>query len=143
MGLMFNGRLSGGAASNYLTTPDNFVYERVASTYLAPVTAGATDYALIDYIVPTTQTALYLYGVGSDQHDNSTYEWVVDTKNLAINGSARAGSIADPYIFPAPIRVTSRIRLLITNNNAVAYPNNGTEPSDAVPYEGVFFGRWE
>jgi len=141
MGISFGG--AGGvtsAGTGYKSS--DLVYERVASTLAAPVPAGASDYVLINWTVPNTRKGILLTSVGTDQHDNTRYTWVVDGVILPISGSARAGSILQPYVFGSPIRVVSSIVLRITNNNAVAYPNPGNHPSDSVPYEGVFSGWW-
>ncbi|HPE06176.1 MAG TPA: hypothetical protein PLW50_00445 [Smithellaceae bacterium] len=120
----------------------DFVYERAASTLAVPVKAAAQNYLLLSYAKPTTRGDLLLTALGTDQHDNSLYTWKVDGVTLPISGSARVGSIHSPFQLPIPIRVKTNVQLYVTNNNAVAYPNNGLEPSDAMPYEGVFIGQW-
>lgn len=141
MGISFGG--AGGAVSTgtgYKSS--DLVYERVASTLVAPVPAATTDYVLINWSIPNTRKGMLLTSVGSDQHDNTYYTWIVDGVTLPISGSARAGSILQPYMFDSPIRVETSIVLRVTNGNAVAYPNAGPNPSDAIPYEGVFTGWW-
>lgn len=123
--------------------PTDFVYERRASTLEDPVPAGAKKYPLIEWTDPEKLgKPFYLVALGSDQHDNSYYHWIVDDRELPISGEARAGGIYDPLVLPRPIIVRRHIKLLIDNNNSVPYPNDGTEPSDPIPYEGVFIGFW-
>jgi len=95
MGISFGG--AGGvtsAGTGYKSS--DLVYERVASTLAAPVPAGASDYVLINWTVPNTRKGILLTSVGTDQHDNTRYTWVVDGVILPISGSARAGSILQP-----------------------------------------------
>jgi len=123
--------------------PRDFVYERRASTLEKPVPANAKNYPLIDWNEPErTGRVFYLCAIGSDQHDNSYYHWIVDEVELPVSGEARVGGIYDPLVFPKPIKVRKGIKLLIDNNNSVPYPNDGSEPSDPIPYEGVFIGFW-
>ena len=124
--------------------PTDFVYERRASTLSNPVPAGAKKYKLIEWNEPERLgKTFYLVGLGSDQHDNSYYYWLVDGRELPISGEARAGTIYEPFIFPRPIKVVRRIVFMVDNNNDKAYPNPGGEPEDKIPYEGMFFGFWE
>jgi hypothetical protein len=120
----------------------DFIYERKSSSLSSPVPANTTNYLLLLWIKPLTRGDALLTAVGTDQHDNSIYTWVVDGVTLPISGSARVGSIHDPFVFPDPIRVQSSVILYITNKNGVAYPNNGLELSDSIPYEGVMIARW-
>ena len=120
----------------------DFLYERKSSSLANPVPPGAAKYILLSWSKPLTRGDALLTAVGTDQHDNSVYTWVVDGVTLPISGAARVGSIHDPFKFPDPIRVKSSVMLFIANNNAVAYPNNGLNPSDQIPYEGVMIARW-
>jgi hypothetical protein len=133
--------LGGRAVS--IQIPSNFVYERRASTLAVPVPASAVGYKLIDWTNPYYPTKqLILEAIGTDQHDNSIYTWVIDGVVLESSGAARVGSVTEPFKFGSEIRVTNSIALLIDNNNGVGYPNAGINPIDATPYEGVFIGRW-
>jgi len=120
----------------------DFIYERKSSSLSNPVPANATRYLLLSWSKPLNRGDALITAVGSDQHDNSIYTWVVDGVTLPISGSARVGSIFAPFILPDPIRVKSNVLLYITNNNAVPYPNNGLDPADQMPYEGVMIARW-
>ena len=124
---------------------EDLVYERVASTLTDPVPANAKDYPLIEWYEPRNRGQIFLlYGLGTDQHDNSYYKWIFDNVVVyQLSGPARVGSIFEPFIFPKPIKVINSICLYIDNNNDVAYPNDsGLHPSDIIPYEAVFFGYW-
>jgi hypothetical protein len=133
--------LGGRAVS--IQIPSNFVYERKASTLAVPVPAAAVGYKLIDWTNPYYPTKqLILEAIGTDQHDNSVYTWVIDGVVLDCSGPARIGSVTEPYQFKSEVRVSNSIVLLIDNNNGVGYPNAGINPIDATPYEGVFIGRW-
>lgn len=124
--------------------PEELVYERVASTLIAPVAAGAEDHVLLSWVNPYYRKRnLLVLGIGTDQHDNSVYTWTFDDVELPFSGPARVGAVASPLWLPIPIVVTSTIELAITNNNLVAYPNEGTDVSDVVPYEGLIIGVWE
>lgn len=120
----------------------DFIYERKSSSLASPITAASSNNLLMAWIKPPTRGDALLIAVGTDQHDNSVYTWVVDGTTLPISGAARVGSIHDPFVFPDPIRVQTSVILYITNNNTVAYPNNGLDPSDQIPYEGVMVARW-
>ena len=123
--------------------PGNFVYERRASTIADPVPALTTNYRLLYWNKPTDRDKFLLYGLGSDQHLNSTYTWVVDGVTLPISGDARVGSIESPYFFPEPILVTSTVILYVTNSGAVAYPRvDAADPDAEYPYECLIFGRY-
>jgi hypothetical protein len=120
----------------------DFIYERKSSTLANPVPASASRYLLLSWSKPLTRGDALLTAVGTDQHDNSAYTWVVDGITLPISGVARVGSVHSPFVFPDPIRVKTNVILYVTNNNLVAYPNNGLDPSDQIPYEGVMIARW-
>lgn len=120
----------------------DFIYERKSSSLANPVVAGASNTLLLQWVKSAARGDALLIAVGTDQHDNSIYTWIVDGVTLPISGSARVGSIHDPFVFPDPVRVQSSVALYITNNNSVAYPNNGLDPSDQIPYEGVMVARW-
>jgi hypothetical protein len=121
--------------------PDDLFYWRQASTLANPVPALTSNFVLISYDLPTDRELL-VYAIGSDQHDSSVYEWVVDGVTLPVSGTAKPGGIYDPLIFPEPIRATYNVTLLVTNNGASAYPNSSGAPGDQIPYEGVIIGRW-
>lgn len=118
------------------------IYERVASTLADPIIAGAQNKKLIMWKKPATRGDALLVAVGTDQHDNSSYRWVVDGVALPISGASRVGSVTDPFYFPVPLRIRFSVFLYITNNNLVAYPNNGLDPANQIPYEGVMIARW-
>jgi hypothetical protein len=120
----------------------DLIYERAASSLALPVNPAEQNHLTISWIKPVTRGDALLLGVGTDQHDNSLYSWVVDGVVLPISGAVRVGSVTDPFYFPVPIRVKSSVLLYITNNNAVAYPNNGIDPADQIPYEGVMVAQW-
>jgi len=122
--------------------PKNFVYERRSSTLSDPIIAGMSGYQLLRWSVPPERDHLLLYGIGTDQHLNSRYTWVVDGVELPINGIARVGTPENPYFFPEPLYVSGTIVLYITNDNAVGYPNSGTLPDDEYPYECLIVGRF-
>lgn len=121
---------------------DDLVYRRVSSTYDEPVPANTKDYKLMEWQIPSRVGYFYLYAVGTDQHDNSYYKWIVDGRELPISGPVAVGSVDSPFYFPSPIRVSRYISLYVTNNNDVPYPNTGPDPLDPVPYECVIIGRW-
>jgi len=122
--------------------PKNFVYERRSSTISEPIPSGASGYVLLRWTVPQSRSHLLLYGIGTDQHLNSMYTWVVDDVVLPISGEARVGTPDEPYMFPEPIYVSGTILLYISNDNAVGYPNVGTEPDDEYSYECLIVGRY-
>ena len=121
----------------------DLVYERASSSLASPIAPGAQDTILLNWAKDPTRGNMLLLGLGSDQHDNSYYRWLVDGVELPISGASRVGTITNPFYFPTPIRVQSSVILMITNNNAVAYPNNGLDPASQVPYECAFIGKWE
>lgn len=120
----------------------DLIYERVASSFADPVNPGVQDKVLMAWVKSPTRGDALILAIGTDQHDNSYYKWVVDGVVLPISGSARAGSISEPFILPTPIRVKRSVILYITNSNGVAYPNNGLDPANIQPYECVMIGRW-
>jgi len=122
--------------------PINFVYERRSSTISDPVPSGASGYVLLRWDVPESRDHLLLYGIGSDQHLNSTYTWVIDGVTLPVSGEARVGTPEQPYMFPEPIFVSGNITLYINNDNAVGYPNVGGNPDDEYSYECLIVGRY-
>jgi hypothetical protein len=132
-----------GGRTISIQIPSNLVYERRASSLTSPVPANTVGYKLIDWTNPFYPSRdLILEGVGTDQHDNSNYTWIMDGTTVPISGVGRVGSITNPFMFKSEIRVSNSIVLLIDNNNGVGYPNAGINPIDATPYEGVFIGRW-
>ena len=120
----------------------DLIYERSSSSLANPVAANASGNILLSWTKTTTKGDALILAVGTDQHDNAVYTWKFDGVTLPISGSARAGSLNNPFVFPQPIRVKSNVILYVTNNNSVAYPNNGLDPSDQIPFEGMFIGRW-
>jgi len=122
--------------------PSDLVYERFASTLTVPVPASTSGHILVNWSIPQNRNAFLVYAVGNDQHDSSYYTWVFDGTTMPISGSAKVGGIYDPLVFPEPIRVETSILLYIRNDNAKAYPNSGTIPTDQIPYEAVIIGRW-
>ncbi len=125
--------------------PSSFVYERQASgtSSVAPIAAHSAGTQLINWVNQYyPNRVLILEMLGSDQHDNSVYTWIIDDVTLELSGPARAGSIEKPFVFSVPITVRRTVQLLIDNDNGVAYPNAGPNPSDATPYEGLFIGHW-
>lgn len=122
--------------------PQNFVYERRASTIGSPVPASTSGYVLLEWYVPKNKFAL-IYAVGTDQHTSSYYMWAFDGYTLPISGPARAGSVEHPYVFPEPIVVSSQIVLYIENGNTFAVPNTNGGPQDEFPYECIVHGRVE
>jgi hypothetical protein len=120
----------------------DFIYERRSSTLANPVPANTTSYLLLAWSKSLTRGDALITAIGTDQHDNSVYTWVVDGVTLPVSGAARVGSIFQPFILPDPIRVKTNVLLYVTNNNAVAYPNNGLDPADQMPYECVMIARW-
>lgn len=123
--------------------PSSFVYERRSSSIASPVPATTSNYELLRWVVPTGRDHFLLYGLGTDQHLDSDYKWIVDGVELPINGAARVGTPEEPYVFPEPIYVSGSVILYITNDNAVAYPNAGVLPDDEYPYECMIYGRFE
>lgn len=130
--------------------PRSFVYERRSSTLTNPIPALTSNYELLRWVVPNDRNHFLLYGLGTDQHLNSDYKWVVDGVELPINGSARVGTPEEPYIFPEPIYVSGTVVLYITNDNTVDYPNSTIPappllrtPYDEYPYECMIYGRCE
>jgi len=121
----------------------DLIYYRQASTLANPVPALTSNFILIDFREPSNhENGMLLYAIGTDQHDSSTYEWIVDGITLPVSGTAKPGGIYDPLIFPEPIRCMQYVQLLVTNNNADGYPNSNGAPGDQIPYEGVIIGRW-
>jgi hypothetical protein len=125
-------------------SPTDLVYVRKASTLTDPVPAGASDFALISWENPNYPSRrLILEALGTDQHDNSAYKWIIDGYELSISGPAAVGSVTNPMKLDSQITVSQSIKLLITNTNGVDYPNTvGSLLLDRVPYEGVFVGHW-
>ena len=72
--------------------PGNFVYERRSSTISEPVPALTSGYRLLYFQKPSHRERFLLYGVGTDQHTESDYTWVVDDVTLPISGAARVGT---------------------------------------------------
>jgi len=122
--------------------PKNFVYERRSSTLAEPIAATTSGNVLLRWTVPSNRDHLLLYGIGTDQHLNSTYTWIVDGVELPISGVARVGTPEQPYMFPEPIYVSGTIILYIRNDNLIAYPNAGNLPDDEYPYECLIVGRY-
>lgn len=120
----------------------DLIYERFASSLANPVTAGEQNRVLISWVKTTTRGDALILALGTDQHDNSLYSWVVDGVPLSTSGAVRVGSVTDPFYFPVPIRVKSSVMLYVTNNNGVAYPNAGLDPANQIPYEGVMIAQW-
>ena len=123
--------------------PSDMIYERASSTLSDPVLAGAQNRVLLSWRKDPTHGDALLMAVGSDQHDNSIYTWIVDGVTLPISGASRVGSIAHPFYFPSIMRVHVSVLVLVSNNNLVAYPNNGLNPTDQIPYEALMIARWE
>jgi len=119
------------------------IYERRSSTMAKPVPALTSNYELLKWSVPDNMDHFLLYGIGTDQHQNSTYKWVVDDVELPINGTSRVGTLLNPYVFPIPIFVSGTISLYVTNDNTDPYPNIHGRVDDAFPYECVIYGRYE
>lgn len=123
--------------------PGNFVYERRASTIAEPVGSGVSRYMLLHWQKPRDRGVFLLYGVGSDQHLDSIYTWVVDNVELPISGAARVGTPEKPYIFPEPLLVSGTIIMYVTNNTGGAYPRvDPTDPDAEYPYECLMVGRY-
>jgi hypothetical protein len=123
--------------------PGNFVYERRSSTIADPIPALTSGYRLLYFQKPTSRERFLLYGIGTDQHPDSDYTWVVDDVTLPISGAARVGTPEKPYVFPEPIVVSGSIVLYVTNNNAVAYPRaDASDPDAEYPYECLIYGRY-
>ena len=122
--------------------PNNFVYERRASTLTSSVPAGSSGYTLLYWTVPHGYDHALVGAVGTDQHLSSYYTWVVDGVDLPISGPASVGSAQEPFVFPVPLYVSGYIALYINNFNTVAYPNTGTNPDDEYGYECVFIGQY-
>lgn len=135
----------GGFGSVEAIAIDEFVYEREASTFVKPVPAGVAGYDLFSWEnINYMRRNLLLYAIGTDQHDNSVYNWYIDGVRVpSISGSAQVGSIEEPFHFPSPIRVRKSVALRIDNYNGVAYPNDGVSIADRTPYEVVMIGTWE
>ena len=128
--------------SGDIVVSNPLVYERRSSTLTDPIPAHTTDYELLNWSVPKGRDHFLLYGLGTDQHLNSNYKWVVDDVELPINGSSRIGTVEKPYIFPEPIFVSGTISLYITNDNDIPYPNT-FHIVYAYPYECMIYGRCE
>lgn len=124
-------------------SPEAFVYERRSSTISSPVPASTSGYILLEWVKPNEWHHFLLYAIGSDQHAESYYSWVVDGVELPISGPARIGTPESPYFFFEPIRVSGTVKLYVSNNGARDYPNSGDLPDDEYPYECVIIGRYE
>jgi hypothetical protein len=123
--------------------PGNFVYERRSSTITDPIPALTTNYTLLYWMKPTNRDRFLLYGIGSDQHQNSEYTWVIDGVTLPISGVARVGTPEKPYVFPEPIVVSSSIIMYVSNNGVVGYPRvDASDPDAEYPYECLIYGRY-
>lgn len=123
--------------------PGNFVYERRASTLAVPVPGVTSGYMLLHWTKPSNRDHFLLYGIGTDQHLNSYYEWSVDNVVLPISGEARVGAPEDPYVFPEPIYVSGTIVLKVSNGNGVGYPRiDPSDPDAEYSYECVIVGRY-
>lgn len=123
--------------------PGNFVYERRASTISSPVPNNTSGYLLLRWTKPSNRDHFLLYGIGTDQHLNSYYEWIIDGVVLPISGEARVGAPENPYVFPEPIYVSGTIVLKVSNNNAVAYPRvDPSDPDAEYSYECIIVGRY-
>ena len=118
-------------------------YERRASTLINPVPANTVGHQLF-YFEKKTERPLKITSLGTNQHDNSVYHWIIDgTEIEAISGPA-IGTVLEPYVFPKPIRVYVSIELRIDNYNLKAYPNESADTMvDRIPYECVVNGIWE
>lgn len=123
--------------------PGNFVYERRASTVSEPVPQNTSGHTLLRWEKPSDRDYFLLYGIGTDQHLNSYYEWTVDGVVLPISGEARVGDPEDPYMFPEPLYVSGSIVLKVTNGNGVAYPRiDPGDPDAEYSYECLIVGRY-
>ena len=133
----------GSAASNVMSVASLF-YERVASTLINPVPADTLGYSLFRY-EKTDPRPLRITSLGTSQHDNAVYHWIIDGSEFkAISGPAAVGTILKPYVFPRPIRVYVSIELRVDNLNLKAYPNDAaTSMVDRIPFECVVNGIWE
>jgi hypothetical protein len=137
-------RIESAAASANVMNASSLFYERVASTLENPVPADTEGYTLFRF-EKIDPRPLRITSLGTSQHDNSVYHWIVDGTELkAISGPAAIGSIVSPYVFPKPIRVYVSIELRIDNLNLKPYPNDmATSLVDRLPYECVLNGIWE
>jgi len=137
-------RVDGGPLSSNVMSIDSLFYERRASSLVAPVPASTEGHQLF-YFEKTDLRPLRITSLGTNQHDNSVYHWIIDgTEVGSISGPAAIGTILNPYVFPRAIRVYVSIELRIDNYNLKAYPNDSaTTMTDRVPYECVVNGIWE
>lgn len=141
---MVNIRIESGAMAANVMDATTLFYERVASTLENPVPADTTDYQLFRF-EKTDSRPLRITSVGTSQHDNAAYHWLIDNVELqAISGPAAVGTIMHPYVFPKPVRVRASIELRVDNLNLKAYPNDdATSMVDRMPFECVINGIWE
>jgi hypothetical protein len=134
----------GGRGKIQSVRPGEYVYEREASSLTSPVSANTSSHELINWQNPNKgKKRFLLLRLGTDAHDNSEYYWYVDDVELPISGSARVGTVMEPFMFPVPILCEDSIKLKIVNDNDVAYPNEGDTYDDQIPYEGMFDGVYE
>lgn len=137
-------RVEGGATAPNVMSAFSLFYERVASTLDNPVPANAVGYSLFRF-EKRDPRPLKITSLGTSQHDNAVYYWLVDGYVLsAISGPAAIGTILHPYVFPKPIRVYVSIELRVDNLNLKPYPNDElTSLTDRLPFECVVNGIWE
>jgi len=130
-------------SSNVMNASSLF-YERVASTLDEPVPADTRSYRLFRFEKDDPRP-LRITSIGTSQHDNAAYHWIIDGTELkAVSGPAAIGSILNPYKFPKPIRVYVSIELRVDNLNLKPYPNDdATSLVDRMPFECVVNGIWE
>lgn len=141
---MVDVRIEGGSLASNTMSASSLFYERVASTLIKPVPANTKGYTLFRY-EKTDPRPLRITSLGTSQHDNAVYHWIIDGVELkAISGPAAVGTILKPYVFPRPIRVYVSIELRVDNLNLKAYPNDAaTSMVDRIPFECVVNGIWE
>jgi hypothetical protein len=137
-------RIEGGSLASNTMSASSLFYERVASTLAKPVPANTEGYTLFRF-EKTDPRPLRITSLGTSQHDNVVYHWIIDGSEFkAISGPAAVGTILKPYVFPRPIRVYVSIELRVDNLNLKAYPNDAaTSMVDRIPFECVVNGIWE
>lgn len=144
VGISYTSGTGSGFSTLRPIDPSSMFYERRASTLMNPVPADTIDYEFFDYPISQNR-ALCITAIGTSQHDLASYNWYIDGQYFdPVSGGATVGTIRDPLKFPAPIKVRSGIKLLVSNYDVKPFPNpEASSVADSIPFECVVIGYWE